>query len=111
MPRDLLTDPRLELPRDLFAVACRFSREWDAMLSDALATYGDHGPDVSGCGRDHFPEDVKDALRAKARQVTFNSDLAYSARPKGFHTTTMRALARAVATRDGSGFYGPQPDA
>ena len=108
MARDLLTEPRLELPRDLFAVACKFSREYDAMLRDALAAYGDHGADISGAGREHFPSEVKDALRNKARAVTFNSDLAYSARPKGFRVATMRQLARAVALRDGSGFYGPQ---
>lgn len=108
MARDLLTDPRLELPRDLFAVACKFSREHAEMLRDALAIYGDHGANISGVGRDHFPTDVKDALRHKARAVSFNSDLAYSARPKGFHLATMRQLARAVASRDGSGFYGPQ---
>ncbi len=107
MTRNLLTDPRLELPRDLFALACKFSREYDAMLRDALAAYGDHGPLVSGAGRDHFPESVKDVLRHKARAVAFNSDLAHSARPKGFHLATMRQLARDVALRDGSGRYGP----
>ena len=106
--RDLLTDPRLELPRDLFTVACMFSRQWDRMLSDALATYGDQGPQISGCGRDHFPDEVKNALRQKAQSVSFNSSLAHDARPKGMRKATMRQLATAVANRDGSGFYGPQ---
>ena len=108
MARNLLTDPRLELPRDLFAVACKFSRWHAEEAAKALQKYGDHGPLVSGCVRDHFPADVKAALRRFAAQVTFNSDLAYSARPKGSRLATMRQLARAVALRDGSGFYGPQ---
>lgn len=109
MRNDLLTDPKFELPRDLFAAACRFSREWDAMLRAALLAYGEHGSAISGAGREHFPEHIKDALRQKARAVTFNSDLAYKARPKGVRMETMRKLAALVATRDGSGFYGPQP--
>lgn len=106
--RDLLIDPRLELPRDLFAAACKFSRWHDEESAKALEKYGDHGPGISGCVRDHFPDEVKEDLRRLAMAVAFNSDLAHQARPKGMRKATMRALAQAVATRDGSGFYGPQ---
>jgi hypothetical protein len=108
MPHDLLSDPRLADARDLFAAACSASRRWNATFAEALETYGDHGPDISGCGREHFPHEVKAQLRNLAGWVSLNSGLAYDARPKGFHRATMRRLARAVAARDGSGFYGPQ---
>jgi hypothetical protein len=110
MTRDLLTDPKFSIARDFFVQACQASRQWDSLLSAALAKYGDHGPQISGVGRDHFPDDVKAELRKAAGWVSLSSGIAWDARPKGVRNETMRKLARAVATRDGSGFYGPQPE-
>ncbi len=108
MNRNILTREDLMLSGIGFALACKFSREWDSALDDALRVYGDHGPFISGCGRDHFPESVKDSLRELARKVTAASDGAYASRPRGVRVETIRKLGRAVAKRDGSGFYGPR---
>lgn len=108
-PADLLNRADLAPAAELFAMACASSREHSALARRALTEYGDHGPLISGCVRDHFPEWVKDGLRALARDVTRCSGLAHSLRPKRVRTSTMRALGQAVAARDGSGFYGPQP--
>lgn len=110
MKRDLLNDPKLAEARDLFAQACAASRLHNSQTARAFANYGDHGPQISGCIRDHFPESVKEELRNLARLVTQRSQAAHDSRPKGYRKETMRKLARAVATRDGSGFYGPQPE-
>lgn len=105
----LLNSEEFAGPRWHFAAACKASRDWSAQLSDALAAFGDHGPNISGCGRDHFPADVKDRLRALARSVTTHCDEAHAARPRNVHFSTMRTLGQLVAMRDGTGFYGPQP--
>ena len=102
-------DPKFARAAKYFANACKHSRAYDAALESALVQYGNHGPNVSGCGRNHFPSDVKDALRMKARQVSFWSKMGHGkARPARVHASTMVKLARLVATRDGFGFYGPQ---
>ena len=105
---ELLTRPDLQRAAELFADACRMSMDHTRAASDALAIYGAHGPDISGCVRDHFPDGTKDHLRALARNVSILSNAAFAARPARVRGLTMRALARAVAARDGSGFYGPQ---
>ena len=94
--------------RELFAAACEESRKHDEHARWALAEYGNHGPAISGCVRAHFPEVTKNTLRAYARNVSIYSDAAYAKRPKGVRLATMRRLSRAIAARDGSGFYGPQ---
>lgn len=110
MTRDnILERTDLAAAREHFESACRHSRAHSEKASKALKQWGEHGALISGCVRDHFPEDVKNELRSHAQAVTRYSDFAYSARPKRVRLDTMRHLARSVATRDGSGFYGPQP--
>ena len=105
----LLNSEEFAGPRYWFALACNSSRAWDRELAKALATYGDHGPAISGCGRDHFPEHVKNQLRLLARQVSEFSDEARKAKPLGVRWSTIRTLGQLVAMRYGTGFYGPQP--
>lgn len=106
---DVLTRPDLAPARYLFEGACRASRLHQSEAQRALANYGSHGPLISGCVRSHFPKAVKDRLRGLAQAASARSDAAYAARPPRVRFATMRRLARAVATRDGSGRYGPQP--
>ena len=107
--KTLLTRPDLFRARRWFVSACQASRAHADLASLALAAHGDHGPDVSGCVRQHFPEAVKKTLRDLAQNVTLYSDCARDARPKGVRHATIRALGAAVARRDGTGFYGPCP--
>lgn len=106
--RDILSRHDLEQSAEYFRAACHQSRAWDNLLRVSIFRYGGHGPAISGIGRAHFPDDVKAELRDLARQVSAFSELAYSARPKRVRVATIRALGRAIAARDGSGFYGPQ---
>jgi hypothetical protein len=92
-----------------FAEACRFSREHVTLAAEACETYGGHGTPVSGCVRSHFPDDMKNRLRLLAIQSAEASGRGFAARPARVRTSTMRRIAQLVATRDGSGFYGPQP--
>lgn len=92
-----------------FTAACGASRLHSKIAAAMLERFGDYGAQISGCVRDHFPEHIKNDLRALAAMVTRYSDLGYSARPARVRLDTMRHLARSIATRDGSGFYGPQP--
>ena len=92
-----------------FELACFYSRAHSDLAQSALDTWGDHGPLISGCVRDHFPAPVKETLRNLARAVTHYSDSAYQARPKGARRETIRRIGQLIATRDGSGRYGPQP--
>lgn len=105
---DILNRTDLAEAQHLFAQACLASRMHDREARRALANYGEQGPTVSGCVRAHFPDGVKDMLRWLARTVSDRSDAAYAARPPRVRVATMRKLSRAVAERDGSGFYGPQ---
>lgn len=105
----LINQPKFEAARICFEAACEASRKHSALAAEALATYGNHGPQISGCVRDHFPDTVKDELRHLAAAVTRRSDMAYQNRPKHVRVATIRKLGQEVATRDGSGFYGPQP--
>ena len=104
----MMADPRLIDCYEAFYLACHFSRAWDARLKQSLLAYGDHGPFISGCGRDHFPEMTKADLRQLAQAVTKFSDMAHAARPCRVRKVTIRKLGRAVAGYYGSGFYGPQ---
>ena len=104
----LLDNPKFRQVVANYAEACRCSREHTAVAAEACEKYGDHGPLISGCVREHFPEDVKANLRALANAVTNWSNAAWEARPKYTRDDTIRAIGRAVAKRDGSGFYGPQ---
>lgn len=106
---NIIDRPDLQRAADLFADACRISRQHAEEAAAALRTYGAHGPDVSGCVREHFPQCTRDYLRSLARNVAILTDAAYAARPPRVRLSTMRALARAIAQRDGSGYYGPQP--
>jgi hypothetical protein len=109
MARNILNREDLAKARFHFFNACACSIAHDKAAALALTQYGDHGPNIAGCVRDHFPADVKDHLRGLARDVTLHSDAAYAARPKRVRMSTMRALSRACAQDGGSGFYGPQP--
>lgn len=91
-----------------FWMACTHSRMHAQYAAESLEIHGEHGAQVSGCVRDHFPEAVKDHLRNLARTVTENLDRAYAARPRGVRHATIVALGRAIAKRDGCGFYGPK---
>lgn len=108
MRQGVLNRSDLKQARTLFEHACSASRLHSKLAAHALKQFGDHGPAIAGCVRDHFPPDCKETLRAMARDVTRFSDEAYAARPARVRWQTMRKLASAVATRDGSGFYGPQ---
>ena len=102
----LLSDPRLVDARRALEKQCEASRAHSLHAAAALKRYGNHGADISGCVRGHFPDDVKDLLRGLARIASRGDE--YANRPKGIHRSTILALARAVATCDGFGFYGPQ---
>ena len=106
MKRDLLTDPRFAESAAHFADGARASRNWDLEMGAALRKYGEHGPLISGCGRDHFPEHVKNILRTLARAVSTHNDLAMTKRPPRVRKDTMHALARLIVKRDGGGRYG-----
>jgi len=105
---NIIDRPDLQRAADLFANACRISRRHDEEAAEALRTYGAHGPDIAGCVRDHFPQSTRDHLRSLARDAARMAAAAYAARPPRVRMSTMRALAQAVARRDGSGYYGPQ---
>ncbi len=109
--RNLYCDPKFALAKMWFVDACIASQAYDKMLRHALETFGDHGPGVSGAGRDHFPEKTKQRLRDKCRWVRWCSDMAWECKPKRVHNSTMRELARQCANKHGFGFYGPQGDA
>lgn len=104
----LLTRPELAPARDYFVMACVYSRVHDRMAKIALDQYGDHGSLISGCVRDHFPDPVKDCLRYMAQRVTYYCAEADKARPRGVRHWTIVALGKAVARRDGVGYYGPR---
>jgi hypothetical protein len=108
MPK-LYDDQRLSEAASYFALSCTASREHDRAASVAFEKFGSHGPQVSGCVRAHFPEDLKTHLRSLAKLCRYYSDRAHQSRPKRVRTDTMRELGRQIAERDGAGFYGPQP--
>lgn len=108
--RVLLDRPDLNESRRAFAVACFYSRAHETLVEEALSMFGSHGPHVPVVMRDHFPDMVKVILRMLADAATRASNAAHGARPPRVALRTLRDLGRAVATRDGSGFYGPQPD-
>ena len=101
---------RADLARaaELFADCCAQSRAWDKAAGEALATYGDHGPQISGILRAHFPDCTQSYLRALARNISILCDAAWAAKPPRIHHTTMLQLSRAIVARDGGGFYGPR---
>ena len=105
----ILSDPKYAQTIKHLENACRFSRQHANVSEKALEVYGNHGPTISGCVRDHFPDYVKENLRGLANKVTDESALAYQAKPKGSQTTTINKIGRLIARRDGTGFYGHQP--
>lgn len=107
--RDLLADSDFLASANHFARACAASRAHQDLAIRSCEAYGNHGAPISGCVRDHFPIEVKNRLRGLARRVTNETSAAWGARPPRVRASTMRRLASAIARRDGSGFYGPQP--
>jgi hypothetical protein len=103
-----LRDPRFRDVVACFETCLAYARAHDDLAAVALKTYGNHGAQISGCVRDHFPQVIKDALRWQARAVTYHNERAYEARPARVRHETIRAIGRAIAKRDGCGFYGPQ---
>lgn len=102
-------NPRYSPAIRQFELACFYSRAHSELAESACDTWGGHGPLISGCVRDHFPAQVKETLRQLAQAVTRHSESAYAERPKGARHETIRRIGQLIATRDGSGRYGPQP--
>jgi hypothetical protein len=66
---------------------------WNALVSIARKTYGDHGPLVSGVYRSHFPDVTKDALRTIAHTATRYADMSVAHwRAAGRTIGTWRAM-------------------
>lgn len=84
----------------LRAAAC--SRAHDRLARQSLLAYGDHGPNISGCVREHFPTPVKDRLRRLASAAS-GSSFAYTLwRAAGGTLTTYRR----EHDKHSFGFYG-----
>lgn len=109
MKRNVMTRPDLKRSRELLEAACRESKRHNLLAADALRVYGDHGSPIPGAVRDHFPDIVKDYLRASARLITELGEEAFKQMPKRVHVATFRALSKAVVAKVGGGFYWPQP--
>jgi hypothetical protein len=103
--------PKLESRPDLlpavkhFQECFRLSRAHNSLVRNALECYGDHGPQISGIMRDHFPDWVKRRLRKLCNQMNAAADAGMRARPRGVHRSTMLKLYREVRAQVGSGFY------
>ena len=104
--RDITERPALQAAARRFEAAARASREHDELAERCLKRFGDHGVFVSGCVRDHFPEQYKKRLTALARIVAAENEAGRRARPHGVRRTTMDKLARCICRRDDSGYYG-----
>lgn len=102
-------NPKLAEAQAMYESACAASRKHSDVAQAALEEYGDHGPLISGCVRDHFPEKIKNELRELARSVNRFHELALDKRPRGVHKVTMYRLAREVTHHDGNGYYGFAP--
>lgn len=82
------------------------SRAHTALTEKACREYGDYGPQISGCMRDHFPQELKKRLVRLARAVTRHNQFGCDARPRFVRHSTMRELARSICRVNGTGFYG-----
>lgn len=61
-------------------------------ISEACAKHGWLGPLTSGCEQTHWPEELKDRLRANARAITKAHDDAFACwRKAGRQHATLRA--------------------
>lgn len=108
MARNILRRPELAEPIRQLERACRLSRRWNSYVAFNIERYGAvQGNHVSGVYNEAWPVRVKGRLRIVAQAVGNISDLAFTLRPKGIHSSTISRLYREVAMRDGCGFYGP----
>jgi len=104
--KTLLTRNDLIPALNCFREAASCSRRWNELFIASLKVYGDHGSQISGIGREHFPENIKALLRDLAHKVTQWNEKGRANRPRRVRVETMNRLAREVCQRDGSGFYG-----
>lgn len=102
---ELMNRPELAEAREQFELAFRYSREHSKQVDDACKKYGDHGPQISGVIRDHFPDDVKEQLRLLCWLMNTANEGAYKMKPKGMHRTTFYRFRDAIRERVGTGFY------
>jgi len=75
--------------------AAQFARiQRDIALQSAIAQYGDtQSTPISGCYAYHFPDSIKDQLRAYAREISIQHDFAVECwRRAGRRIATLRPL-------------------
>lgn len=100
-----MEDTRLAAARAHFEECFRLSRKHKRVFVRALEIFGDHGPQISGIIRTHFPERWQQRLRALCREMNESRAQGFKARPPRVHKSTMTGLYRSVRNRVGSGFY------
>lgn len=103
--RDVTQRADLAPAADMFRRAFHWSRRHAERAQYALRIYGDHGPQISGVIRDHFPDAIKDELREYCTVMNACADAAWKARPSRVRQSTMRALRDAIRAEVGAGFY------
>jgi len=104
-----LNDPRWQPCITRLEVCCMLSRHWSEQVQRYIKLHGDViGCHTSGCYNPDWPETVKNRLRDLAFGVGLMEDEAYRFRPRKTHRSTVTSIARFIARRDGSGYYGPQ---
>lgn len=79
-------------------VAERIRTAYYAAYQLAETTYGDHGPLISGVGRDHFPEVVKTTLRMLIQRANYEEQRAFA-----HWRAAGRTRARWINERDARG--------
>ena len=87
-------------------IALWLSRSHSDLCKAALDQYGDHGPDVSGVCRNHFPEPIKVKLRSMAKAINTHNNIAAGFRPPRSHYSTFIKVKRHLESKYGKGFYG-----
>lgn len=62
-------------------------------VKGAYALHGERGPLTSGCEQTHWPEELKDRLRANCREITKATEDAFVCwRQAGRQASTLRAI-------------------
>lgn len=87
-----LKEPQFAEMVECFRASLTLKAVYSRTVKMCLFSYGDHGPDISGIVKEHFPKWAKDLLRGLLRKSYEFQGAGERSRPAGTRSATVTAI-------------------